>query len=746
MSPGRRARLTDDAGTSLLLVMGLLLITGLVVVATLSYASTSITASAGIAGSVDTSYDVDGALQAGINQLRNSDVTARPEPGGGEPDCATLVVPGPEPGRDVAVTCEALPGSGSLAEAIGRSLPQALLATGLGAPRGEDGITVEPGGHLGVVGDVASNTNVAATEASLDARGAVTAVTGCTGSVQGTTRDCTADPVEIPEVRQPSAGFEAREVPRCPGDGSTIRFEPGYYSDATALSDLMDSCSASTFWFPGATSAAAYYFDFHNGEPGQAAGSHTWKIADPRVRVVAGGSTPPGKPATVQIPGSCPSPLDTTANHGVTFVFGGDSRLQVTAGQVELCGPGDAPRGAPPVAIFGADRELGDSDPAATGPETAPTGDIDDSEGMLKAAAESVVAAPPGAPSIADFSSAEKPSKKEPAPTTTELVRDWDDSSARATIDGSQVRGGQQAIVRLRGFEPSQASPAATIPAGATLTYAHLYVRHREARIKSGKDPVAFIQASVTPSRPGAPAVGPTSPPGGFTPGVGVNPDKRRTKYRVDTVDLLATSALQDEVSEHGFSGATVQWLVQSKDSLDLTADLDTIQIAMGWIPGPQLRAQTTLIDGRNCVAAPTAGYPGSGACALVSTSGADDTTRFHVQGSGYAPRAAFDFGHRSIRAPVFAAGLVGRQLTFGVTSAARPAYRGPAVSLPEPLTVLLRAHTCSDSPCPRPAGTTDLADPWHLAGTATVRYRDPGSHLVAGGRQVSVLTWSTYP
>ncbi len=729
-------RLAQDSGASLVLVLALLLLVGLVVTATMSYATTSITASADVAAGVETSFDVDGALQAGINQLRTSDITGRAGPGGGTPACPSLVVPGPGPGRDVAITCEVLQGSGALRGAIERGLPQAVLATAIGAPSGEAGIAALSGSDLLVAGDVAANSTITTKGRALVASGSVAAVEGCSGEVRGASRECGASATPVPSPRQPRSGFVPRAVPACPGSGRTVTFQPGYYDDAQALTRLMRSCATSTFWFPGARGGAVYYFDFHNGEPGHPGGSRTWRIDDRRVRVVGGGSTAPGRPSDVIIPGSCTSPEVAQDNDGVTFVFGGDSRLEVSAGQVELCGPGDAASTAPPVAIFGADHELGDGGPGQSGPETAPIGRSDASPGMLRMQAGSA-ADVTGTGPIATFGR---------SATEKDRIVAWDSRAARATIDGASVPGGQQGIVRVGGFRPEDASPQATIPPGATLAFAKLYVRHREARIGSGKDPVAFIQVQVTPDRPGAPQVGPIAPDTGFTPGVGVNADNRRHRYRVDTVDLMATTTLRDEVAEHGFAGATVQWLVRSKDGLDLTADLDTIQLAIGWTSPRQLRTQGSLVGGANCVSQPDRAHPGRGACALVRTSRADGLTRFHVQGAVYAPLAAFDLRHGEVAAPVVTSGLVARQITTGMTRRARPAYDGPMLSTPAPLTVLVRAHTCPEGSCPEPGETPKLTPPWQPAGSSKVIVADPGTRIEPGSREVAVLTWSTRP
>ncbi len=730
MRPRRLPILRDDAGASLLLVLALILFVGIVVSAALTYASTTIATSGVLAERTQRVQDVDGALKAAVNGIRGTAYVDDPS----DPQaCPPVAFPGIL--WSATVACQSQPSSGAIDGAVRSAPTQALLATAQGAVAEEDGVLVLDGGHLAVAGDVASNSSVHVREdGSMTVDGSLRAVTGCAGSVGAADTDCASAAVAVPTVEPPSAAdVTRREVPDCPGGKKTVEFEPGYYDDAAALNALMGSCTSSTFWFPAAAGGAVYFFDFHDGEDGNPPGDHAWRISSPEVRLVGGGTKDPGHPGKLQIPGSCTSPLHEQDNAGVQFVFGGDSRLVVTAGQVELCGPGDAASGGPPVAILGADVEFGEGTETTAGPPVAPERHKQKSTSILTMTEGTGVDAPPGEKPIASFG--KKPKDKD-------RVVDWDNHAAQALLDGSTVPGGQQAIIRVSGYDPADTTPPARIPAGSVLTYANLYVRHKETRLKQGADPVAYIQVSVTPERPGAPRVGPVAPPGEFTPGLGTNPDDDRNEFRNDTVDLLATPALQDEVTAHGFSGATVEWLVESTDDLDLKAELDSIQIAMGWLAPAQVRTQTTLVDGRNCVGAPTTAHPGSGACALVSTSDADGPTTFIVQGMGFAPNAAFDFRHAGIESPVFSDGLVARQLTFGSSSTSSR----PALTVASPLEVLFRAYACPDGGCPDPPGDPILEPPWQLVGTATAQYTDPGPRIAAGGREVAVTTWSLLP
>ena len=75
-------------------------------------------------------------------------------------------------------------------------------------------------------------------------------------------------------------------VPSCAA-GNVVAFDPGTYTDAAALSTLMDgvTCPGRIFWFkPG-----QYYFNFTNGTG--AGAEHEWSINDGRAKVIAGQPT-----------------------------------------------------------------------------------------------------------------------------------------------------------------------------------------------------------------------------------------------------------------------------------------------------------------------------------------------------------------------------------------------------------------------------------------------------------------------
>ncbi|MEI6620482.1 MAG: hypothetical protein WCP28_01070 [Actinomycetes bacterium] len=211
-------------------------------------------------------------------------------------------------------------------------------------------------------------------------------------------------PTQTAVLKYRSIPSTSTEIQAACSGAQTVAFEPGYYDDGVGLTNLMNNsaCADNTFWFkPESTEvdpvtgnakwATYYYFDFHNGEGGglpeppqtdactNADGSYNydcgiaWSINNTSARVVAGtpsGWDPTKARSSTNIPKigvqlasngttststSCVSPLRTTTKNpvgGVSFVFGGSSRLQVTKGQFEICG--QYRKSAPAIAIYGA--------------------------------------------------------------------------------------------------------------------------------------------------------------------------------------------------------------------------------------------------------------------------------------------------------------------------------------------------------------------------------------------------------
>lgn len=113
--PSRAARQlpSGDRGASLVLVMALVIGIGLIATALLGFASTSINSATKLAEATQTSYQVDGALKAAVNQLRNSDYVGGPCQFA--PGVAALAFPAPDDAQ-VRVTCAQVPGTGGVGQ------------------------------------------------------------------------------------------------------------------------------------------------------------------------------------------------------------------------------------------------------------------------------------------------------------------------------------------------------------------------------------------------------------------------------------------------------------------------------------------------------------------------------------------------------------------------------------------------------------------------------------------------------
>ncbi|MEV6824721.1 hypothetical protein [Amycolatopsis sp. NPDC051102] len=354
----------DDSGAALPLVLVLVTVIAVVLGALLSFADTSIRTTVNLRDQAASAYTADGALQAGINAIRNSTFTgAAGEHCFGASD--TLSLPDFGSGGSAAVSCTADPAKVSIqcpSLSVCNRPGSAILTLGTG---GEDGLNIQQptGSSFKVHGIVYSNSNINVVNGSLDTNTAVYARGGCAGTIHSSPAAACgyggsslgADPgyasvlTSVPPYRT---------LPACTKAGSLITFQPGYYDDAAGLSAMMSSsskCKDSTWWFtPG-----AYYFDFRNSAavrpPSLPGGDDVWTVdngylvagtpVDDSGRVIA------KPPVPAKIPAACDNPIDDAKAAGVQFVFGGDSRLAVKAGQAEICGTYSADK--PPVALYG---------------------------------------------------------------------------------------------------------------------------------------------------------------------------------------------------------------------------------------------------------------------------------------------------------------------------------------------------------------------------------------------------------
>jgi hypothetical protein len=707
-----RARTRDDRGASLILTLAFVLGVGLVTGAATYAVQGGIDSIGGTLGHAQNVADVDGALQAALNDVRSGTYdfdagsTACFSQGGtaGGVRYYDESAPGsawsdsPSASAHYAVACTPGPGTGGDSTGVAQNSntkPGSAILT-LGTDPGEPGIGLGSNATLLVKGKVVSNSAITqggssstltSPWAQAKARGAcstsyVISTPAALCSYTPTAADAAA--FTDPAVSKPGYALAApaasalilRTVPTSCAP-ATVTLQPGYYDDASALTTL-SACGNTIVFAPG-----TYWFDFRNSEaasatyPAVPSGSNVWTVNNKSTYVIGGtldgwsGGVPP------KFPGACVSPLTDATAKGVRFVFGGDSRLVVAAGNVELCGTYSS--SAPAIPLSGAT--------AGADPGTSTSG---------------AVAAATG--TATGFSPASG------APLVTALAAKGG-TAATATI--SRATGGT-ATATLSSF----ALPSA-VPAGAVLTGAQVLVTHREQNSGSG-DGVAL---QVTPARTGASSI---------TPAVNLRPASTD-----DTVDLMS-QAFVDEVHRYGLTDLAVRWSVTGKKggSQDLAATLDRVQVNLTWKP-PAVRAESVPVAGSNCVG--TAPYvPAATNCALVTTSGSK--TSVYFQGTVYAPLAALDVELTNASAQVFRSGLIVRSLRIKVTPSS--GYTGPVIEVPDdspgvvPLDVYLTAYYCpgGSSACTSPPST---ANGWVLAGRAAATFDD-----TSGARRVTVKAW----
>jgi Tfp pilus assembly protein PilX len=690
----RRSFKRDDSGAALVLVLILITVFAIGLSALMSFSDASVRATVQLRQQAAVSYNADGAIQAAINNLRQStysDVTA---PCFGATD--TLVLSNFYGADSAAVKCSADANSGVLIQCPKLSncnRPGSAILT-LGNVAGEDGIRIDQptGSTFKVKGRVYSNSNINVNNGTLQTTTTTFGVTGCSGTIVSPaglycpysgsppcfyagTQPCGADPGVLPAI---TTAPVYRPVPMCSGTGSLVTFQPGYYDDAVGLSNLMSSgggCKNSTYWFaPG-----AYYFDFHNpGLWGGTPGGDVWTVDSGYL--VAGQPCAPhavGTPCVVVgappvpavIPGACANPIDNPnagVQQGVQFIFGGDSQFLVKSGQAEICGTYS--KTDLPLAVYGLKSGVATPVPAT---------------GLNTLKMTSVVSA-------GNF---------------TNPANIADPDGALATW-ANAASGTQTGTVTVGGFTPSVAVPAGSIVNSATLRV----VRGNSAGASNDADSVI-----ITP-----------------TTGLPITvllPSRADSAMHNEAIDI--TSGFSALVHGSGFTGT--QMTYQAKVKHTGTEKLDSIQLDLQYTP-PAFRAQdTTSVPGNCLVATP---YTGSGGpCALVKSDGSPNN-QIYIQGTTYAPKAALDITLNNAAEQVFRFGVIGRAVWVKETGSFT--YTGPVIEVPDDspgfgFAVYLTAYVCPNSSTCSASGTQQVR-----AKVALVDGAAPGQ------RQVVILSWNS--
>ncbi|HEY5249194.1 MAG TPA: hypothetical protein VIJ15_12185, partial [Dermatophilaceae bacterium] len=640
---------SEDRGAALILVLFIVMVISLAGAALLTFSDTSIRTTVALRDQAGNAYNADGAAQVAIDSLSTGhgftshalfDNANNTTCFGPNTTSGTLNLPGFYPATSgsgttsgsASVVCSADPASGvngTVVPITGANRPVQAIMT-LGRRAGEDGINVKALGNPGIFnvqGTVRSNSNIRVGSGKLQSTAAVTAYGACNGSIVSTppkncrTRANLPDPAYDFEPRYdtPTNAIPTyRDVPAnvsesCPG--GVVTFEPGYYDDAIALSDLMNgngACGDSTWWFKPGT----YYFDFHNNtkDPDVYRGSGTggsstanrWSIK--RGNLVAGtpadinGDAIASPGASPTMPGSCRNPIKSVDAKGVQFIFGGESQLVLEgSANAEICGTYKETR--PPIGVYGVRSGYAARTTTLTGTGSTPTS-------ALKMS--TVTSAGKFADPTRVIEQGESRGKGKSQGLST-----W--TKATATPETSTIT--------VSGYAPPSA-----IPAGSIVKKATVRVRHGNSKKYGSTDALAvtFTPKGVTGSPPASPI---TLSPAPSLP--------NNAKLVIDSRVLSAArkpSPFATYVHDHGFTGADMAYAATLTHIGN--ENLDAIQIDITYVT-PAFRSQDISTIASNCMRVK---YPSNRSCAALSTSaGSDFSGAFYIQGTTYTPLAAID-------------------------------------------------------------------------------------------------------
>jgi len=300
-----------EDGAALVIALTMIAVVAVVLVSILSYTGTSLRAAAAVRTDRQRFFAADGAVEAAIQNLRNDPDLGYTD----KPTCDfSMPVQGDQPAASVSCTPQSPEiRSGGQGETGADQPLYSILTLGRAANqnpdlntdafnfwdfdtwiqwggKGEQGIYNRPifeslAGTATLKGGVFSNSNIVSNRGTLliqPGTGTFKSRQTCNAVKGGViTPGCTvvgypaadggyADDGQGVDPRYPSRidlqGVPAKQtVPTCPAGSALVAFEPGWYDDAAALSNLTRDCKGpdgkgADFWFkPG-----LYYFDFRN--------------------------------------------------------------------------------------------------------------------------------------------------------------------------------------------------------------------------------------------------------------------------------------------------------------------------------------------------------------------------------------------------------------------------------------------------------------------------------------------------
>jgi Tfp pilus assembly protein PilX len=686
-----RVRPGDDSGGSLIFVLIIVTVLAIIISTITSFADSSIRATLALRDQGSSVYNADGAVQAAINNIRNS---AYNSDSGQTCFGTSNTLQVPYGSGSAAVTCTPDPAKVLIQcpSSANCNRPGNSILT-LGKVVKEDGVNVQQptGSTFRVSGNIFSNSNINVVNGSLTTNTKVWARGACSGSIvstagavscnYGTTSNALGDD---PGYAVASATVPAyRPLPACTTPNSVVIFKPGYYDDANGLSQMMagaSACKNSTWWFTPGT----YYFDFHNSGASSnpllnSSGGNVWTVNDGYL--VAGtpangaGQAIASPLVPAAIPGSCVNPINSSAAVGVQFIFGGDSQFAVNAGQAELCGSYNVSKA--PVALYGLSSGV------------ATTTALTDANALKVSAV----------PTPGDFGTSATVANLS---ASDGAYASW--KSTKSLLSGT---------LTVSGF-----APPGSIPSGSVLTSAKVLVKRRHSSVGTRET----MDLTVTPTD-GKPLTG------------SVGGHAGSTTFQTDSLafDTAGTGSLAAAIYAGTYSGASVALKVNLGEVAD-TEDIDSIQLELTYVP-PAYRAESGCVTN-----VPYTGVGNATTCALVTQIN-NPGNRFYVQGTTYVPIAVIDITLNNATEQVFRFGAIARSLSIKETGSF--SYTGAVIEVPDDIIgnlfgVYLNAYICPATPTCSPAvgATPDLK--------AKVAFVDAEpAKPIAGQRRVVVESWN---
>ena len=301
----RRVRTGSDEGSVLVLALAFMLAFGVLIGVVLQFGATGARTTVSVRDHGTDTYAGGGALDGAINLVR-SDPTIGLAPAAAS-TCFTLPAGGL--GNTSAVTVSCLPRSTSGVALGGSTASQPGYAVTALSGTATEGVTVSSGTTSLQGGAAINKALTVAAGATLDSSGYPVTAGSCL--VLGTVKDAcvTGGAVADPAYPGPSTAtaVQRNTLPACAG---TVTLQPGVYRSAAALQTVLN-CPAATIVLTTGT----YFFDFQDATTHELVYAGTGRIIG---GVIAGTTCDPASP-------------------GVDLAFGGDSRLKVTGGKVDLC-------------------------------------------------------------------------------------------------------------------------------------------------------------------------------------------------------------------------------------------------------------------------------------------------------------------------------------------------------------------------------------------------------------------------